>query len=162
MIRVRTKSADDTRALAAAVAGLLAPGDIVVLAGDLGTGKTVFAKGLARALGVAEEVTSPTFILVRTYEGGRLVFVHLDVYRLEHLQEAVDLGLAEILDEGGVAAIEWGDLVTPVLPADYLEVRLEHGDGDDERRLTLTPVGSRWVGRRDALARAVGQWTEEA
>lgn len=157
---VRTKSAEDTHALAAAIAPLLVTGDIVVLAGGLGTGKTTFAQGMARGLGVVEQVTSPTFILMRTYEGGRLPFVHVDVYRLDRLQEAIDLGLAEILDEGGVAAVEWGDVVTPVLPADVLEVRLERADGDDDRRISFRLVGRRWSARADALRRALDRWLE--
>ncbi|MGI8810353.1 MAG: tRNA (adenosine(37)-N6)-threonylcarbamoyltransferase complex ATPase subunit type 1 TsaE, partial [Acidimicrobiales bacterium] len=125
MIRASTTSVDDTRALAAEIAPLSAPGDLIVLAGDLGSGKTAFAQGFARGLGVEEPVTSPAFILVRTYEGGRLLLVHLDVYRLESMQEMVDLGIAEMLDDGGVTLIEWGDVVTPALPPDFLEVRLE-------------------------------------
>ena len=82
-----TKSVDDTRELGAALADLARPGDVLILAGDLGTGKTAFAQGFARGLGVEEQVTSPTFILARSYEG-RLRMHHLDVYRLDHLQEA--------------------------------------------------------------------------
>lgn len=159
-IVVRTKSADDTQMLAAAVAGMLVAGDIVVLAGGLGTGKTTFAQGLARGLGVPEQVTSPTFILLRTYEGGRLPFVHVDVYRLDRLQEAIDLGLSEALDEGGVAAIEWGDVVVPVLPADFLEVRLERASSDDERRCHLRPVGASWSARMAELRRVLDRWVE--
>ncbi len=153
----RTKSTDDTKALAADVAGLVRPGDILVLAGDLGAGKTAFVQGLARAIGVAGPVTSPTFTLVRTYEG-RLPLVHLDVYRLDHLQEVVDLGLSELLDVGGVTVVEWGDVVEPVLPADFLEVRFEFGDDDDERLVRLRPVGTSWAARAAALARATERW----
>jgi tRNA threonylcarbamoyladenosine biosynthesis protein TsaE len=159
VIVARTKSADDTQALAASVAPVLTAGDIVVLAGGLGTGKTTFAQGLARGLGVPEQVTSPTFILLRTYEGGRLPFVHVDVYRLDRLQEAIDLGLAEVLDDG-VAAIEWGDAVAPVLPADYLEVRLERGAGDDDRLVRVRPVGTRWSARLGGLRQALERWVE--
>ena len=158
MIRAATTSVDDTRALAAEIASLSAPGDLVVLAGDLGTGKTAFAQGFARGLGVEEPVTSPAFILVRTYEG-RLPLVHLDVYRLETMQEMVDLGIAELLDDGGVALIEWGDAVTPALPADFLEVRLEAADGPDDRLLTIRSVGPGWPPRADALRRAMAPWT---
>ena len=158
MIRAATKSVDDTRALAAEVAALAAPGDLVVLAGDLGTGKTAFAQGFARGLGVDEPVTSPAFILVRTYEG-RLPLIHLDVYRLEQMQELVDLGIAELLDEGGVTLVEWGDAVTPGLPSDFLEVRLEAGDGPDDRLLTVRSVGRSWPPRAQALRLALAPWT---
>ncbi len=158
MIRVATKSVDDTRALAAGIAALAVPGDLVVLAGDLGTGKTAFAQGFARGLGVDEPVTSPAFILVRTYQG-RLPMNHMDVYRLEQMQELVDLGIAELLDEGGVTLVEWGDAVTPVLPSDFLEVRLEAGTAPDDRTLTVRSVGRSWPPRGDALRLALAPWT---
>jgi tRNA threonylcarbamoyladenosine biosynthesis protein TsaE len=158
-LRARTKSADDTRALAGEVAGLLRAGDLLLLAGELGSGKTVFVQGLARGLGVDEQVTSPTFTLVRPY-AGRLQLLHADVYRLDHLQEVVDLGLVEQMDDcPSVACVEWGDLAEPVLPADFLEVRLQHTDADDERELDFRPVGGGWAARRGALERALAQWT---
>ena len=158
MIKAATTSVDDTRDLAAEVAALAAPGDLIVLAGDLGTGKTAFAQGFARGLGVEEPVTSPAFILVHTYEG-RLPLVHLDVYRLETMQELVDLGIAELLDDGAVTLIEWGDAVAPGLPADFLEVRLEAGSGPDDRFFSLRTVGPGWPPRIRALKEAVAKWT---
>ncbi len=158
MIRAATKSVDDTRALAAEIAALATPGDLVVLAGDLGTGKTAFAQGFARGLGVDEPVTSPAFILVRTYEG-RLPLIHMDVYRLDQMQELVDLGIAELLDDGGVTLVEWGDAVTPALPADFLEVRLEAGSAPDDRQLAIRSVGRTWPPRADALRLALAPWT---
>jgi tRNA threonylcarbamoyladenosine biosynthesis protein TsaE len=158
VIELVTTSVDDTRALAAEIAGLAAPGDLLVLAGDLGTGKTAFAQGFARGLGVEEQVTSPAFILVRTYEG-RLPFIHLDVYRLDTMQELVDLGIAELLDEGAVTLVEWGDAVAPALPADFLEVRLEAAAAPDDRRLSIRSVGPAWPPRVQALRRAVAPWT---
>lgn len=158
MITATTTSVDDTRDLAAEVATLAAPGDLIVLAGDLGTGKTAFAQGFARGLGVEEPVTSPAFILVHTYEG-RLPLVHLDVYRLETMQELVDLGIAELLDDGAVTLIEWGDAVAPGLPADFLEVRIEAGGGPDDRLLNFRTVGPAWPPRARALKEAVAKWT---
>jgi tRNA threonylcarbamoyladenosine biosynthesis protein TsaE len=158
MITAATTSVDDTRALAAGLAALAAPGDLVILAGDLGAGKTAFAQGFAQGLGVEEPVTSPAFILVRTYEG-RLPMVHLDVYRLDTMQELVDLGIAELLDEGAVTLIEWGDAVAPGLPADFLEVRLEAGAGPDDRRVTIRSVGPAWPPRARALKEVVAKWT---
>jgi tRNA threonylcarbamoyladenosine biosynthesis protein TsaE len=153
-----TKSVDDTRAVAEALADLARPGDVLVLAGDLGTGKTAFAQGFARGLGITEPVTSPTFILARTYEG-RLRMHHLDVYRLEHLQEAEDLGLAELVDDRGVTLIEWGDVIAPTLPAEHLEVRLDYGAGSDDRTLRLAAAGRAWGVRADALRRLLGDWS---
>lgn len=158
MITVVTKSVEDTRALGAEVAALTAPGDVLVLAGDLGTGKTAFTQGLARGLGVEDPVTSPAFVLVRSY-AGRLPLTHIDVYRLDHVQELVDLGIAELVDEGGVTVVEWGDVVLPALPADFLEVRLQHGEGDDDRQVGLRAVGPSWSPRAAILARAVDRWT---
>jgi tRNA threonylcarbamoyladenosine biosynthesis protein TsaE len=157
VIVAATKSPDDTRELAAAVAGLARPGDVLLLEGELGSGKTVFAQGFGRGLGVEEQVTSPTFTLVRTYEG-RLTLVHADVYRLDHLQEVVDLALPELLDEGAVAVIEWGDVAASTLAPDFLEVCLEQGSGDDDRLLTLRAVGGRWLPREPSLALALDRW----
>jgi len=160
MIAARTKSVDDTRALAAEVAALARPGDLVLLAGDLGAGKTSFVQGFGRALRVEERITSPTFVLVRAYEGVFPV-IHVDVYRLDHLQELIDLGVGELLDQGGVTLIEWGDVVAPILPADFLEVRLELGEGEEERTLRLRPIGPSWSVRVDALRGALERWLVE-
>lgn len=157
MITAITHGVDETRALAGALAELARPGDVIVLAGDLGAGKTAFAQGFGAALGVTEPITSPTFTLVNQYRG-RLELNHLDVYRLDQLAEVVDLGLPELLDEGGVTLIEWGDAITPALAADYLEVRLRLGDADDDRCLELTAVGTRWQARCTAVAAALRPW----
>jgi tRNA threonylcarbamoyladenosine biosynthesis protein TsaE len=154
-----TSKVEETMALGEAIARLSRPGDILLLSGDLGTGKTAFVKGFAVGLGVQEQVTSPTFTIERDYEG-RLRMHHLDVYRLDHLQEAIDLGLAELTDDGGVTVIEWGEVVIPALPPDYLEVRLSYGDGDDERRIELVPVGVGWAARGAGLGGALAPWRE--
>lgn len=157
-VTARTRSVEETRALGAAVAELARPGDVVVLAGDLGAGKTAFVQGFSAGLGVTDRVTSPTFTLVHLYEGGRLPVHHLDVYRLDQLSEATDLGLAEMLDEGGVVLVEWGDAITPVLPHDLLEVRLTFGEGDDDRTLTFQAVGPGWRDRLAQLELALAPW----
>jgi tRNA threonylcarbamoyladenosine biosynthesis protein TsaE len=159
-IRVRTLSAAATTELAAAVAELMQPSDLVVLSGDLGAGKTTFTQGVGRGLGIDEQITSPTFTIVRSYTG-RLQLYHLDVYRLEQMEEVIDLGLSELLDDSSVTLIEWGDRILPVLGQDHLEVRLRLGDGDDERVLELTCTGSRWSARQRALRAAVATWIEE-
>ena len=152
-----TASVDATRDLAAAVSSLARPGDVIVLAGDLGAGKTAFVQGFGRGLGVAERITSPTFTLVHVYEG-RFPVHHLDVYRLEQLSEALDLGLPEMLDEGGVVLVEWGDAILPVLPHDFLEVRLTFGAGEDDRHVAFRAVGPTWAVRADALAGVLTPW----
>lgn len=155
-----THSAKETQALAGELAAFARPGDLILLCGDLGAGKTAFAQGFGAALGVQDQITSPTFVIMRNHEG-RIPLVHMDMYRLEHLQEAVDLGLAEILDDGAVALIEWGDMVAPVLPADFLEIRIERGDGDDDRRITIRAVGGRWTPRMRAMSEVLAPWTAE-
>ncbi len=162
MIVARTTSVAATRALAAALAELARPGDLILLAGDLGAGKTAFTQGFGAALGVTERITSPTFTLVNNY-AGRLELNHLDVYRLDTLAEVLDLGVPEMLDDGGVTVIEWGDAVAPVLPADYLEIRLSFcEDLDDDRIVELAPIGTRWLARTRAVAAAVSPWLHEA
>jgi tRNA threonylcarbamoyladenosine biosynthesis protein TsaE len=152
-----TTAVDDTKAVGAALAALAQPGDIVLLSGDLGSGKTAFTQGFAAGLGVTEQVVSPTFTLARDYDG-RLRLHHLDVYRLDHLQEAIDLGLAELTDDGGVTVIEWGEVVIPTIPPDYLEVRLSYGEGDDDRVVELVTVGVRWQARVRSMEAALAPW----
>lgn len=145
-MKVSTRSADATRDVARALAGVLRPGDVVVLAGDLGAGKTTFTQGLAAGLGVTEPVLSPTFALVHTYDGTPPL-VHVDVYRLGHLQELHDLGFEELIDSERVVVVEWGEQVAPVLPSDRLIVRLELGAEPGDRWITLTAHGAEWRAR---------------
>ena len=126
-LTARTTGADDTRALAGAIAACCGVGDVVLLAGDLGAGKTTFAQGFGRALGVVERITSPTFTLVQQYPCAGpevLTLLHADVYRLDHVAEVVDLGLTELVEDGAVALVEWGDVVAPVFGGGTLVVRL--------------------------------------
>jgi tRNA threonylcarbamoyladenosine biosynthesis protein TsaE len=166
MIFARTSSAAQTKELAASLAELARPGDLILLAGDLGAGKTAFTQGYGAALGIDDLITSPTFTLVNTYEG-RLELNHLDVYRLEAMGEVLDLGVPEMLDDGGVTIIEWGDAVAPALPADYLEIRFTFietdptGATDDVRILELVPIGPRWSASIRAVAAAVAPWVHE-
>lgn len=155
-IRLRTAAPSQTGALAAALAAVVGDGDLLMLVGDLGAGKTAFTQGLAAALGVTEPVTSPTFTLANRYEG-RFVVNHLDVYRIEAVEEAQDLALIELLEDG-VTLIEWGDIILPALPEDRLDVRITFGAGDDDREFVLGAVGPRWTGRVDALREALGEW----
>lgn len=158
--RAVTSSVEETRALAEVLAGLCRAGDILVLAGELGAGKTAFAQGFGRGLGVEEPVTSPTFTIVREYAGTELAMHHLDVYRLEQLREVAELGVGEMLDEDAVMLVEWGDAVLPALGDRYLEVRITFGEGDDDRILELTGLGSTWVARARALVEAIGPWAD--
>lgn len=124
-----THSEDETAAVARAMAASMKTGDVLLLHGDLGAGKTAFVRGLAEGLGVArEEVSSPTFTLVQEYRGGRLPLFHVDLYRLNDPREIHDLGLDEIALDG-VLAIEWADKL-PRKPVDAIVVRIAHGAGD--------------------------------
>jgi tRNA threonylcarbamoyladenosine biosynthesis protein TsaE len=158
VIRATTSTVDGTRDLGAALAELARPGDLVLLAGELGAGKTALAQGFGRGLGITGPITSPTFTLARQYEGGRLLLHHLDVYRLEQMEEVFDVGLPELLDEGAVTLIEWGDAIVPALPSDFLEVRLAYGSGDDERTIELNAVGLSWSARTRAVGQALAPW----
>jgi tRNA threonylcarbamoyladenosine biosynthesis protein TsaE len=156
-----TASPGETTRLAAAIAPLLRAGDVIVLAGGLGSGKTTFARGIGEALGVDEPVVSPTFTIVREYDG-RLPLVHVDVYRLDRVQELHDIGLEELLEERAVTLVEWGDVVAAYLPAERLDVRLDPGPGDDDRAITITLRGPSWHAREDALEAALDRATTAA
>ncbi len=149
-------SPDQTADYAVALSQLLEIGDLLVLTGDLGAGKTRFTQGLGQGLDVEQRITSPTFTLANRYQG-RLLLHHLDVYRLDSVAETLDLDLPDLL-ESGVTVIEWGDRIAEVLPADHLLVALrfpepveEHEDSD--RIIEFTAFGPSWAARLDALGR---------
>jgi tRNA threonylcarbamoyladenosine biosynthesis protein TsaE len=179
---LRANSLDDTHAVAAVVARLARAGDIIVLAGEMGAGKTAFAQGFGRELGVVDVITSPTFTLVHSYPcpGGRLTLHHADLYRLDRTGDVDELALHELAEFGGIVLVEWGDVAAGGL-GDHLEVRLgiddtsddDTGDdaGDDEaggndasqdpgdefgldagRSIELHATGVSWAGRWDRLA----------
>jgi tRNA threonylcarbamoyladenosine biosynthesis protein TsaE len=142
-------TAADTAALGRRLAGLLRAGDLVLLSGDLGAGKTTLTRGLGQALGVRGEVTSPTFVIARVHPSlvGGPDLVHVDAYRLGGLDELDDLDLDTSLDEA-VTVVEWGEGLAEGLSESRLEVLIVRGDEPhddlDPRRVELTPVGPRW------------------
>ncbi len=165
VVTTTTESATETRRLAAALAPLCRPGDLVLLSGGLGAGKTVFAQGFAAALGVAGPVTSPTFTLVRQYAcppnpAGIEQLVHADLYRLDTLVEVLDLALPELVDDAAVGLVEWGEVAAPALGSSALHVTLsplESGAGeldDDRRTVSIAGAGPAWADR-GALVAAV-------
>jgi tRNA threonylcarbamoyladenosine biosynthesis protein TsaE len=157
-IDLDTDGPQATTAVGAALAPILRPGDVVSLTGDLGAGKTTLVQGAARGLGVEEAVLSPTFTLVREYRGSVPVY-HLDVYRLDRIQDVIDLGFEEIIDRGGVVFIEWGDAIEALLPDSHLQVELTLFDGDDNgRRLAITGRGRRWAERWEGLESVLDPW----
>jgi tRNA threonylcarbamoyladenosine biosynthesis protein TsaE len=154
-IIVRSTGADRTARIAAVFSDWLQAGDVLVLGGDLGAGKTTFTKALGGGLGIDETITSPTFTLAHQYDGGRLTLHHLDVYRLESLDEVVDLALPELFEDEAVVVIEWGDTITAALPSDYLLLRFEFGRTDDERFVRIGAVGQSWSERMNVLHRGL-------
>jgi tRNA threonylcarbamoyladenosine biosynthesis protein TsaE len=170
-LELRSASIADTHAVAAAVASLARAGDIIVLAGDMGAGKTAFAQGFGRALGVTGPITSPTFTLVHSYDlesgphAGKLTLHHADLYRLERTAEVADLALGELAEFRGIVLVEWGDVVDGLF-GDHLVVHLEQDDDlddaepgdavdddadvlslDGRRRIEIAGVGASWAGR---------------
>lgn len=140
-------SVEQTQRFAYRLGQLLQPGDIVCLQGELGTGKTAFVRGLARAVGVPDAVTSPTFTLMNEYRGRgqRVPLFHIDVYRLNEPSEIESLGLDEYLFGNGVCAIEWADRIRSLLPEDCLWVSLQHYNlADNRRRIVMLGHGSRY------------------
>ena len=151
VIEIETETADETREVGEALASILQPRDTVVLTGDLGAGKTTLVQGIGRGLGVEDHVASPTFTLVREYTG-RLDIAHVDVYRLERVQDVVDLALDELGGPNRVLLIEWGDAVSDLLPEDRLRVELTtEGAEADTRRILMTPQGGSWAVRWERL-----------
>lgn len=166
----------DTHAIAAAVARLARPGDIIVLSGEMGAGKTAFAQGFGRALGVTDPITSPTFTLVHSYpiddgpKAGKVTLHHADLYRLERTAEVADLALRELAEFAGIVLVEWGDVVE--LFGDHLVIRLSPTDDDSDddesddavlsldgaRRIEIGVVGPSWAGRWQALLDDVGAY----
>lgn len=157
-IELAAPTAEDTRAIGGALAGLLRAGDVVALTGELGAGKTTLVQGVARALDYSGPVASPTFTLVREYRTPSLRIVHADVYRLDRVQEVLDLGLQELLEDDGVLLVEWGDAVSEILPSDPLVVELiVPGDGE-ARSISIVDSGEAWTARWERLEQLVERW----
>ena len=184
-LTLRSTTPEVTRAMAGVIAEHLEPGDLVTLTGELGAGKTCFVQGAAAALGVEDRVKSPSFMLRRDYDG-RVGITHLDVYRMETLDEVRDLGHDDPGQQDRITFIEWGDAVRPLLPDDHLEVELqlpppgspppgaprEPAGGDDPaqadgcgsrngwepRTVILRAHGPAWSRRLNGLRRDCDQW----
>ena len=159
MITLTASNPSDTASIAAVLAEMAKPGDMFVLIGEMGAGKTYFAQQFGAALGVTEPITSPTFNLLHNYQGGRLPMHHADLYRLERTGELADLGIAELVEAGGVALVEWGDVVGGDI-GDGLTITIEHVDGsDDVRHISIGWRGKQWETRWDKLRSALSRWS---
>ena len=142
-MKLLTRSPEETQALGEALGKAAQPGDLILLWGDLGAGKTCLVQGIARGLGVRDSVRSPTFVIV-THHPGRLMLYHIDLYRLDNPLEVLDLGLDEYIEGGGVCVVEWADKAMPLFPREHLVVELRHA-GEQERQIQLTSWGARYV-----------------
>ncbi len=151
-IRLETKSAEETRRLGEQLAGVLERGDIVLLAGDLGAGKTTLVQGVACGLEIHEQVTSPTFVIVREYRGLMSLY-HVDAYRLGNPSELSELGYEQFWHLPGVVVIEWGEKVMSFFEPDFLQVNMLLGSRDGLRQVQLCPVGDRWQEKLAKLER---------
>ncbi len=155
MLHLRSDSPASTSAIAASLAGVTKRGDLIVLAGEMGAGKTAFAKGFGRAIGVEEPITSPTYTLVHSYPAGRVTLHHADIYRLTTHHEVADLALPELLESDGIVLVEWGDVVAGTL-GDHVLVRIEFDadDADDDaRNIEISATGRTWAVRWDEIER---------
>ncbi len=139
-LRLQSRTPEETRLLGESLAALLTPGDVVLLAGELGAGKTTFVQGMARGLGYGGGVSSKSFVLLGQYDG-RVKLYHADLYRLEHPEEVQDLALEE-LSADGVLVVEWPERAEYLLPEENIKIRLEV-TGEETRVLQLEAIGRR-------------------
>lgn len=167
-LALQANSIAETHAIAAAVAELARPGDIIVLSGEMGAGKTAFAQGFGRAFGVTDRITSPTYTLVHSYpvdsgpRAGKVTLHHADLYRLERTAEVSDLALGELADFAGIVLVEWGEVVDVF--GDHLVIHLQSVIDDDSdvlasdgvRRIEVGVVGGSWAGRWQRLIDGLG------
>ena len=135
--RISIKGVDEMRELGLELAAALEPGDIIAMVGNLGTGKTTLSKYIAEGIGVTEALSSPTFNIVNEYRSGRLPLFHFDVYRLSSGDDLVDIGAEDYLYGDGVCLIEWADIVADILPEETIVIRLEYGENEGAREVTI-------------------------
>ena len=139
-------SVDETTELGIKLGSLLKAGDIICLTGDLGTGKTHITKGIAKGLGITDNITSPTFTIVTEYEGTNLKLNHFDVYRVSDPDEIYAIGFDDYIFSDAVSIIEWANYIEEILPEDLLHIKIEKdlSKGEDYRKITLTPYGDKY------------------
>lgn len=150
----RTQTAEETRALGKVLGAGLVPGDVVLLSGPMGAGKSELARGIARGIGIEGPMPSPSFPILLVYEGPDFPLYHMDLYRLEGEEECEEIGLSEYLGGDGVAVVEWPDRAPGLMPARRLEIHMGFSDTPEERELNLVYRGGmgeipleQWEGR---------------
>ena len=143
-----SKNIDDTLTLAENIESEKFPNMVICLEGELGSGKTVFVKGFAKALGLEENITSPTFTIIKEYPNGELPLYHMDVYRLDEAED--DIGIRDYFKKGGVTIIEWADLIEKELPEERLEIKFKIVD-ENTRVLVFKPYGSAYEELCDSI-----------
>ncbi|MBI2847573.1 MAG: tRNA (adenosine(37)-N6)-threonylcarbamoyltransferase complex ATPase subunit type 1 TsaE [Chloroflexi bacterium] len=141
-LEIVTNSPEETQELGRRIGELAQPGDVFLLVGNLGAGKTCLTQGIAWGLGIREYAMSPSFVIVREIHG-RLPLYHIDLYRLERLEETMDLGLDDYLWGRGVSVVEWAERALHILPREHLLVRIDYA-GDTSRRFQIEPIGQRY------------------
>ena len=148
--KLTTYSESETIELAQNIESEKFPNMVICLTGDLGSGKTVFTKGFAQALEVVEEVTSPTFNIIKEYTSGEMPLYHMDVYRLEEVKQ--DLGIEEYFTKKGITIIEWADLIEDILPERRLDIKIKNSTEDEDKRIiTITPHGKKYEDLCEAI-----------
>ena len=141
--KITTYSEEETIELAQNIESEKFPNMVICLRGDLGSGKTVFTKGFAQAMEITEEVTSPTFNIIKEYTTGEMPLFHMDVYRLDGKVE--ELGIEEYFTKKGITIIEWADMIPDVLPDRRLDIRIKSSEEDEDKRIiTITPYGKKY------------------
>ncbi len=141
--KVMSYSEKDTIELAQNIESEKFPNMVICLTGDLGSGKTIFAKGFASALEVEEEVTSPTFNIIKEYTSGEMPLYHMDVYRLDQNKE--EIGIEEYYTKGGVTIIEWADMIESILPEERMDIKFKISEeNEDARTIIITPYGQKY------------------
>lgn len=145
MIEIITKSAQESRELGKKIGRFLLAGDVVALVGELGSGKTTLIQGLAEGIGVSDFVTSPTFILIGEYQG-RCPFIHVDLYRLQKIEEIENLGILEYFGRTDIVAIEWAEKMEELLPQNFIKIEMETLN-ENERRICISEKGIQRLGK---------------
>ena len=141
--KITTYSEQETIELAQNIESEKFPNMVICLIGDLGTGKTIFTKGFAQAMEINEEITSPTFNIIKEYTSGDMPLYHMDVYRLDGKVE--DLGIDEYYTKRGITIIEWADMISDYLPERRLEIKIKSSAEDEDKRIiTITPYGRKY------------------